>query len=120
MIYSKHNIDFGYMKHYNWNVTAELRDSDHMYMISHRIASVITDTLEDAIVNGITKIAEEKGVTDLIVLNRTTIAEALLKATPRKVKREFYVECPNCSEHVMSYTFKYCPECGQRLDWSEV
>ena len=60
--------------------------------------------------------------------------EALEKQIPHKLKTRYdneftdadgnrgmlvrHIECPNC-ESEMFIQFEYCPECGQKLDWSE-
>ena len=60
------------------------------------------------------------------------IAMLLERATPMKVRLQHledanrdYVFCPICDngigviEFVKAVNIKYCPECGQALDWSE-
>ena len=45
---------------------------------------------------------------------------ALEKQMPNKPIND---KCENCGEDVRNWTgddnFKYCPDCGQRIDWSE-
>jgi hypothetical protein len=48
---------------------------------------------------------------------------ALEKQVPKMVNHEktFWTYkhfCPECSEQFKIENFKYCPHCGQRLDWS--
>ena len=48
--------------------------------------------------------------------------KALEKATPKK--RKIYAPlglelCPTCGKDTYREFFKYCPYCGQALDWSE-
>ena len=46
--------------------------------------------------------------------------KALEKQVPKKpIDKLMYIECPSC-ENVGIEDCNYCPECGQRLDWSEV
>lgn len=50
------------------------------------------------------------------------LVEALEKQTPKKPNTEYADEfvCPTCGEITEDYdvtTIKYCPECGQRLEW---
>lgn len=60
--------------------------------------------------------------------NAVQIAEtALEKQTPKKMipvegdlTRDFYT-CPVCERLFdgMEYSYKYCPNCGQKLDWED-
>ncbi|WP_050636165.1 hypothetical protein [Candidatus Stoquefichus sp. SB1] len=51
------------------------------------------------------------------------LQELVDKATPKKPTK-IYKRCPNC-DHKVSWNYyadrklNYCPECGQRLDWSD-
>lgn len=51
--------------------------------------------------------------------------EALEKQIPKKPKRRIsrvteYCICPWCTvANVVGRGWKYCPECGQKLDWGE-
>ena len=68
----------------------------------------------------------EKATNDKVLL----IQELVDKATPMEVrfieicafnKRKEY-ECPKCNVGLnqdVPYEYWYCPECGQRLDWSD-
>ena len=42
--------------------------------------------------------------------------EALEKQIPKKVENG---ECPICEEPIPRWDSKYCPACGQKLDWGE-
>jgi len=50
--------------------------------------------------------------------------EALEKQMPKKpINQSWYFECPNCkSKNVINEgrSYRFCNNCGQRLDWSEV
>lgn len=56
-----------------------------------------------------------------------TMGELVDKATPRKPRPLFLqmafmpYKCPICEELVndKKYKYKYCPNCGQKIDWSE-
>lgn len=56
-----------------------------------------------------------------------TLGELVDKATPRKPRPQFlpmsYLphRCPVCWEKIndRKYKFNYCPNCGQKIDWSE-
>lgn len=44
---------------------------------------------------------------------------AMEKQVPKKpTDRCMYKECPNCGEVEIQFC-KYCPSCGQKLDWSD-
>lgn len=55
------------------------------------------------------------------------LQELVDKATPKKPRPLFLqmafmpYKCPICEELVndKKYKYKYCPNCGQKLDWSE-
>ena len=76
--------------------------------------------VDDAILAEIVKIAKEKDVTTLVVLNKEYIYEALDKHRPKKVKpfRDYKTikACPVCGRELI-YSAKYCYDCGQRVDW---
>ena len=51
--------------------------------------------------------------------------ELVERATPKKPKNHYkegiydYDECPNCGDSEIDIVEKYCPNCGQKLKWSE-
>lgn len=59
-----------------------------------------------------------------LILALDMAIEALEKQIPKRVKTdEAFGNCPVCgyvltSELINEYGIKYCPECGQALDWS--
>lgn len=60
--------------------------------------------------------------TDKKALN--ILKELVDKATPKKFNHitEGSVYCPNCDkmlDKMYSRHYKYCPECGQKLDWGD-
>ena len=101
--------------------------------ITQKIAVIMNDNLENAIVDKIIQEAKQEGVTDLFVLNKQSIMEAIKKQIPAKpVKKnpvcysksidgeEHYAydyHCPLCDVKVNSEKH-HCP-CGQALDWSD-
>jgi hypothetical protein len=102
--------------------------------VTQKILVDSVENLEDAMVSEICKIAREKGVTTLVLLEKQKIAEALEKATAKKVKRttrliksstpnipdryQESIACPSCLVPT-SMVYKYCDQCGQKLDWGE-
>lgn len=100
--------------------------------IIKRIAVETAEATDNLIFEAITRIAEEQGITDLYILNKQNIAEALKKQIPKRVeeKRYMYTLCEcgyEFSEHhgdgYYSIPYekktKYCPNCGQALDWGQ-
>ena len=70
----------------------------------------------------------KKGEHNSLYKNRKMYAElaieALEKQIPKKPVGEWYLlACPICNgvvdEHECNYKFDYCPNCGQKIDWSE-
>ena len=57
--------------------------------------------------------------------NCDTLQELVDKETPKKivqkqVKHWIDYHCPSCNHKLRRDTqYKYCPHCGQKLDWSE-
>ena len=92
------------------------------------------ENFDDAVYTEIIGIAKEKGFTNILLLNKNDIAEALSKQIPKKItirKAGFshleYI-CPCCTSRQISQIggdwiagqkHKYCSNCGQALDWSD-
>ena len=50
-----------------------------------------------------------------------TLQKLVEKATPKKTIFEPHLgieRCFSCGKDVQSYYYKYCPHCGQAIDWS--
>lgn len=43
---------------------------------------------------------------------------SILKMIASSSWGDFY-ECPKCGETLIERHYNYCPDCGQKLDWSE-
>lgn len=59
-------------------------------------------------------------------INRKIALEALEKQIPRSPveqqinpRGELIGLCPNCKEWWINKYYHFCPNCGQKLDWSE-
>lgn len=97
--------------------------------ITQKIAVIMNDNLENAIVDKIIQEANQEGVTDLFLLNKQAIMEAIKKQIPRKFEVwNGSCCCPTCNKLFGSYTqlktlihweMPYCKFCGQALDWSD-
>ncbi len=80
------------------------------------IAIRVAESFDKRVVDECIKIAQEEGVTDLVLLNKNDIAEAWRKQIPAECTEE---ACPKCNGGVACFTADYCPHCGQRLKWWE-
>lgn len=100
-------------------------DSGETLMIAEQIAVRSVEQIEDAIVREITHMALEEGIDRVYLLDKKNIVSALDKQIPKKVNISLKgttgwntkCHCPNC--HSMVSTGKYCPICGQALDWGD-
>ena len=82
--------------------------------IVEKICAVSVETHEKILIDEIIKIAKENGITDLYLLNKTAITEALSKQIPKPLT--FVDNLWGCSR--CRYDIKcedYCPGCGQKI-----
>lgn len=77
--------------------------------IIEKVCAVSVETHENILIDEIIKIAKENGITDLYLLNKTAITEALSKQIPRAERDG----CPRC--HFDLKCDDYCPNCGQKI-----
>lgn len=85
------------------------------------------ESLDDAITEEIIKMVKEKGINDVILLNKKAIVSALDKQMPKPPLMHGFREgreintisftCPICHQHIGREN--YCEHCGQALDWSD-
>ncbi len=83
------------------------------------------EALDNAVTEAIIKIAKERGIDEVVLLNKPAIISALEKQIPKKVNISLKgttgwntkCHCPNC--HAFISNGKHCSECGQALDWGE-
>ena len=81
----------------------------------------------DRIKNKVAIIDGEKMKIGLAYCNTLPILQELVdKETPKKVKikefdnGEYGAYCPSCNSGMpFHWKMKYCPSCGQKLDWSD-
>ena len=100
-----------------------------------KVVVQMQEKIDDTIIREITKAAREQGITDLYILDKKNIIAAMQKQMPMKVLESTMpgkveaVHCKNCFNRVATFINgdlvsgkiqKYCDECGQRLDMSEV
>ena len=102
------------------NVNYEL-DGQCEVMVN-RFAVQYAEQYDAFIVEQIAKEARAAGVSDLTVLNRAAILEALERRTPRKPNHRIATKsidsscCPACGSYILNH-HRFCPYCGQAIDW---
>lgn len=91
----------------------------HGNELIYKFSVSFRDDIENKIIQEIIKEAKAEGITDVVLLNKPAIIEALKKQTAMKPKDEGWLYCPVCGKDVCVEKPKYCSDCGQKLDWSE-
>ena len=97
----------------------------HTYTIAENVAAKMIEKYDNFIVSQIANEARASGVSDLTVLNKTAIINALKKEMPQQViMNEDEILCPACRYDMMGLWDypdvkdpNYCPICGQKLKW---
>ena len=99
--------------------------------ISEIVNEIIVErrkAVDDAILVEIQQIATENGFKTEVILNETAIVKAIRNYTPIKPTArthcypEGQYECSACRCGLVAnkkWKQKYCPECGQAVDWSD-
>ena len=101
--------------------------------VTSEIAVKMAERYEDAVVKQIAMEAKLAGVADCTILNKVAILEALQKQIPQQpdLEADGYSDgelvydtgyCPRCRQdyEIEYHKPKYCENCGQALDWSEI
>ena len=90
--------------------------------IANKIHAKLVDAQEEAVYRAIVDEAIKNGITDLFLLDKEFVLNALIKQIPKKTLQFDSVphnRCSNCSRAVRVYAtdtmYKYCPDCGQAL-----
>ena len=100
--------------------------------ITEKMACEMAEEYDNFIAESIANAARAAGVSDLTVLNKAAILEAIEKQIPQQpdLEGDGYDDggnliydtgyCPRCrcSYEVDYHRPKYCENCGQALDWS--
>ena len=90
--------------------------------IQNEIAVRMAEKYEDFVVKQIAMEARAEGVSDLTVLNKKAILDAIKKQIPQKPvdkdDREMYGHCAVCRK-LVHIGEDYCDQCGQAIDWEE-
>jgi len=114
-------------------------DFDGLQMsVTDKLAVQMADNYDNAVAEEIASAARGAGASDVTVLNKKAILEALNKQIPKKptfvdtrfrnhgrhigdgVSLDKCYKCPTCWSHIFHVwdSDVYCPKCGQALDWS--
>ena len=117
-----------YGKRFSFPENAEIKFDNVVHSVTQKVIAQFVDDYDDYIVSQIANTARENGISELVVLNKTTIMDALNKQIPKKPKlmenplinSKYWFYCPNCnaSRHT-DIKVKHCSFCGQALDWSD-
>lgn len=101
-------------------------DFDGLQMrVTDKIVVQMLDNYETAVASEIASAARAAGVSDVTVLNKKAILEALQKQIPQQViMNQDEIRCPACRYDMMGLWDypdvqdpNYCPICGQKLKW---
>lgn len=98
--------------------------------VAQDIAVRMAEKWEDFVVEQIVAEAIDMGISDLTVLNKPAIMNALRKQIPQKPIRDSLADraCPSCDAYIpfdalndrIEDAPKFCKHCGQALDWGDV
>ena len=77
--------------------------------IVEKVCAVSVEKHENIVIDEIIKVAKENGITDLYLLNKDAIVEALSKQIPKPLNDG----CPKCHYNIREED--HCPGCGQRI-----
>lgn len=99
-------------------------DFDGLQMrVTDKIVVQMLDNYETAVASEIASAARAAGVSDVTVLNKKAILDAIQKQIPKKpvhlAKSELYGNCAVCGT-VVHVGERYCDKCGQAIMWEEV
>ena len=99
----------------------EINFDDLQMRVTDKIVVQMMDNYESAVAAEIASAARAAGVSDVTVLNKEAILDALNKQIPKKpadlAKCELYGHCAVCGK-LVHIGERYCDQCGQALDWS--
>ena len=112
----------GFGKTFSFPENIDIEFDNAVHSITQKIATQFVDDIDDCIVSQIANTARENGINELVVLNKTTIMDALKKQMPKQpvnlAINELYGNCAVCGK-VVHIGERYCDQCGQALDWGD-
>ena len=113
---------------FNFHENLKIEYDGYSGGISNQIAVKMAEKYDDFIVSQIAMEARAEGISDLTVLNKWAILNAIKKQIPQKpwFRREEDAEgwaCPACHMGVTvdhgRIKDTFCSHCGQAIDWEE-
>lgn len=120
-------MSFNIGKRFSFPENTEIQFDNAVHSVTQKVIAQFVDDYDDYIVSQIANTARENGISELVVLNKTTIMDALNKQMPKKpyYRKEEDTEgyaCPVCHMGVTvdhgRIKDTFCSHCGQALDWS--
>jgi hypothetical protein len=76
------------------------------------------EAFDNAVTEAIIKIAKERGIDEVVLLNKPAIISAIEKQIPKKPSETDKARCIHCA-CVVKRSEKFCKNCGQALDWGD-
>ena len=67
-------------EHYRFEVTPKTNVNDGVYSVRQKVLAQCVDMVDDAIVQAVVDVAREEGISDLYLLDKTFVVNALTKA----------------------------------------
>ena len=136
-----------FVKPEEWGTRYQFPENMHFeydgqtHTLANEIAVKMAEKYDTFIADQIAMEARAEGISDLTVLNKTAILDALKKQIPQKpifvdtrfrnhgrsiadgcsISKCYKCPNPNCMSHIFHVwdSEKYCVHCGQALDWED-
>lgn len=91
-------------------------EKDSVYRISEMVSAHVIDMKDKAIIEAIIDWAKENKVTELTLLDKTSVRSMLNREVPKRLyfEDESVYRCGSCGIHVHAGD-NYCACCGQKL-----
>jgi hypothetical protein len=108
-----------FAKRFSFPENTDFEFDNLVHKITEKTIAQFVDEYDDYIVSQIANTARENGISDLTILNKKAILDAMRKQMPRKpelAKSGLYGNCAVCGK-VVHIGNRYCDNCGQALDW---
>lgn len=67
-------------EHYQFEVTPKINVDEGVYSVQRKVLAQCVDMVDDAIVQAVVDVAREEGISDLYLLDKTFVVNALAKA----------------------------------------
>ena len=133
-------------RRFNFPENVQIEYNGYSGSVASEIAVKMAERYEDAVIEQIAMEAKAAGVSDLTVLNKVAILDAIKKQIPQKLERAIIHDdelwkkamcrCPRCAQHLLvvevvarpDHGFErlkqedkppFCRSCGQALDWGD-